>query len=345
MKKVGIIGHYGFGHDLANGQTIKTKIITEEIEKHLNEKGYLIDVHGGIKIVIPTVFKSINALKNCKNIIIMLTENGLKVCVPILSIFNIFFKRSLHYIVIGGWLASFLKKNKWLIKHLKKFKAIYVETNTMKSALNNLGLCNVIIMPNAKKLDIVNINKLYLQYNEPFKLCTFSRVMKEKGIEDIIYAIIKINEKYCKEIFNLSIFGEIDPKQEVWFKNLKDQFPKYITYKGVIPYSESVSVLQHFFALVFPTKFFTEGIPGTIIDAYAAGLPVISSKWESFADVVEDNQTGLGYTFGDRDDLCNVLLKIYSNPYLILEMKKNCIIKAHNYTLESTIKILKDELD
>ena len=31
MKKVCVIGHFGFGENLLNGQTIKTKIVTKEL--------------------------------------------------------------------------------------------------------------------------------------------------------------------------------------------------------------------------------------------------------------------------------------------------------------------------
>ena len=53
-------------------------------------------------------------------------------------------------------------------------------------------------------------------------------------------------------------------------------------YCGIKDPKDSVKTLKNYFALVFPTRFYTEGIPGTIIDAYYAGVPVIASKWESF---------------------------------------------------------------
>lgn len=81
-----------------------------------------------------------------------------------------------------------------------------------------------------------------------------------------------------------------------------------------------METLKNYFALVFPTLFYTEGIPGTIIDAYAAGLPVISSKWESYDDVIEDNITGVGYEFGSDDALVE-----------ILEMDKGQILKNNRY--------------
>ena len=45
---------------------------------------------------------------------------------------------------------------------------------------------------------------------------------------------------------------------------------------------------------IFPTRFTTEGIPGSIIDSYYAGVPVLASKWNSFDDVIEDGKTGVG---------------------------------------------------
>lgn len=135
MSRVAVIGHFGVGLDLANGQTIKTKIVTEAIEKNIGERVLIIDAHGGVKAIIPVILGCIKALKNCDNIILMLTENGLKVTVPILSIFNRFYKKRIHYIVIGGWLPKFLEKQELLEKQLKTFFKIYVETNTMKKRL------------------------------------------------------------------------------------------------------------------------------------------------------------------------------------------------------------------
>lgn len=31
MKKVSVVGHFGFGHDFFDGQTVKTKILTDEL--------------------------------------------------------------------------------------------------------------------------------------------------------------------------------------------------------------------------------------------------------------------------------------------------------------------------
>lgn len=38
-------------------QTIKTKIVTEEIENYCNEKAMIIDAHGGVKAVFQMEFQ------------------------------------------------------------------------------------------------------------------------------------------------------------------------------------------------------------------------------------------------------------------------------------------------
>src|SRR5690606_29973646 len=89
----------------------------------------------------------------------------------------------------------------------------------------------------------------------------------------------------------------IDEKYIGRFEEIKKEFPSYIRYKGSVNYVDSVDVLKKYFALLFPTQFKTEGIPGTIIDAYAAGLPVIASEWDSAHEIIDQGSTGYIYEF------------------------------------------------
>ena len=48
-NKVCVCGHFGFGQNLLNGQTIKTKIVAEELERVFGEQNVIkIDTAGGI---------------------------------------------------------------------------------------------------------------------------------------------------------------------------------------------------------------------------------------------------------------------------------------------------------
>ena len=341
MKTACVIGHFGFGHNLLNGQTVKTKILTEELEERFPNDILKIDTHGGIKSLFKAPFHVFTALKKSKNVIILPAHNGLRVYAPLLVTMKGFFKnRKLHYAVIGGWLAPYLESKKGLEKCLKKFDAIYVETQTMKLALEQKGFENIFIMPNCKELKALSPSDLAVEHCEPYRLCTFSRVMKEKGIEDAVNIVRSINEEFGRTVYALDIYGQIDNSQVEWFENLCGAFPEYVRYGGLVPFDKSVEVLRNYFALLFPTKFYTEGIPGTIIDAYAAGVPVISSRWESFADIIDDGVTGIGYEFDNLDDLHNVLCEIIQNTDCIAEKKTACLEKSGEFLPANALKII-----
>lgn len=343
MKRVTICGFFDYGRNNLNGQTVKTKILTEGLIDLLGRENVSTIDTAGLLNKIFSFARLILALIVCKNIIIMPAQNGIRYYPCWLSFWNCLFRRRLHYVVIGGWLPVLLDKNPRVMISLTKFYGVYVETSTMKRMLEDRGLKNVTILKNCKKLEICD---KYTEVNTapPFKLVTFSRVMEQKGIGNIANIVQQINEEENRILFELDIYGQIDSKETEWFDDLKKSFPNYIQYKGLVPFDKSVEVLKSYFALVFPTKFFTEGIPGTIIDSYAAGVPVISSRWESFQDVVYDGITGLGFEFENWDELKNLLLKISKTPSTITNLKLNCTQKAIDFLPENVLPELAKNL-
>lgn len=340
-KRVAIIGNFGNGHVASNGQSVKTiSLLTELIRQFGADNIVRINTFGGVINLLKAPFQCIKALIAADNIVILPAHNGVRVYVPLLAMLRYFFpKRRLHYDVIGGWLPDFISRKPLLRRALNKFDGIYVETKTMKKRLESESFTNVYILPNFKHLEPVNLDSVE-QYSKPYRLCSFSRISKEKGIGDAVEIVCRINDREGATLFSLDIYGKVDDGSQEWFEALQKVFPDYIQYKGVVDFDKSVNVLKDYFALLFPTHYYTEGVPGTIIDAYNAGLPVISSKWESFADIVDDNVTGLGYDFDNVVQLENILVDVASNPQKILNLKQNCIEKGKSYHPVCAVKTL-----
>lgn len=345
-SKVSILGHFGGRETLLNGQTIKTKIFAEELQRRFGREQVLkIDTHGGWKTLGKAPFQAISALKNSGNILIFPAQNGLRIYAPLLSFFRHFFKgRKLHYIVIGGWLPQFLTKRKDLAKALKKFDGIYVETATMKIALEAQGFENVFVMPNCKKLTVLSENELVYPQEVPYKLCTFSRVMKEKGIETAVRIVKKVNDQLGYTAYSLDIYGQVDSGQIEWFERLQLEFPAYMHYCGCVDSDKSVDVLKDYFALLFPTYYEGEGFAGTLIDAYSAGVPVIASDWRYNAELV-DESVGYIYKTGDDAAFAELLKALVVNPTMILEKKRSCLYMAEKYKTDNAIKVLIDRIE
>lgn len=338
MRKVCVCGHFGGRKIFCDGQTVKTKTITGELKRQLgSDEVMTLDTYGG-KRSLPKIVASVPAgLRTCANFIMMPAQNGLRVLTPLLLFWNRFYKRKLHYIVIGGWLPSYLQDKEFLTRGLREFDCIYVETLSMKKDLELMGFSNVVVMPNCKKLRILDSEELEYTIVEPLRLCTFSRVMQEKGIEDAVKVVSEINAALGRTVYTLDIFGPVDSNQIEWFEALKKSFGDTVEYKGITSPEKTPEVLKAYFSLLFPTRFKTEGIPGSIIDAYAAGIPVICSDWENRQDILDDGVTGRVYEFGDIDGLRALLEEIAKDPASLVKLKPVCLEQARRYRPESVV--------
>lgn len=346
MKRVAVLGHFAFGKDKANGQTVKTKIVASELQKVVGEAQ--VDCHdtmGGWRFFLTLPKVLLHLLQHYENIIFLPAYKGVRVIVPLLAVLNLFFHRRLHYVVIGGWLPDYVDKYHLLRITLRRIDYIYVETRHMQDALLQHRYKGVKLLPNFKPLSIVKSDDL-LSFNSdaPYPLCTFSRVMREKGIEDAIEAVRHCNEQAGKTLFTLDIYGQIEHKQTHWFEQLMCTQPDYIRYGGIVPYAESTSVLRKHFALLFPTRFKTEGFAGTIIDAMSAGLPSVATDCTSNKELIIHGKTGLLYPIGDVAELCRLLNVIAQKPDIILAMRTNCLKKAQDYLPDKVITTLSEEL-
>lgn len=342
MKKIGICGAFGFDTNDNGGQPVKTREIYYLFRELYGKENLEILETFGKKKYLNLLIKSFLLVKNCESILMLPANNGLKIFAPLFSFLNVVFKKKLYYSVIGGWLPEFIENKKYLIKSLKTFNGIWVETSTMKDKLEKLGLDNIFVVPNFKDLEILSEEELIVTKNPPYKLCTFSRVMKEKGIEDAIKAVTEINEKSGKIKFELDIYGKIDSGYEEAFSNLQKSFPSYIKYCGMVEPEKSVSVIKDYFALLFPTYYSGEGMPGTVIDAYSSGVPVIATNWRYNPEIITHEVCGLLYDYNSKDLLIDILSDVYKNPDLINNMKKNCIKEAQKYTKKNVMALLEE---
>lgn len=345
--KLCICGHFAFGENKLNGQTIKTKIINDALVERLGEANITrIDTCGGVKSLFRLPSALANALRHSDNLVILPAYKGVRIITFILSFLRPFLRGcKVHYVVIGGWLPKYVR-TKFLLKRCLKASVdtIYCETSTMMRQLAESGVGNTVLMPNCKELKPFTPDNTQTERHEPFRLCTFSRVMQQKGMEEAVRAVEKINAEHGREVFTLDIYGPVWPTEQEWFENLQKSFPSSVHYKGTVPFDAAVEVLKDYFLLLFPTLFFTEGVPGTIIDAYAAALPVLASRWESFADVIDDGQTGIGYEFGSFEALCASLEDIALHPERIEAMRQNCIDKYQQFRPCHVVEVLVNKL-
>jgi len=344
MKNV-MIGHFALNTDLFIGQTIKTKNIYNELIKDLKfKKTKIIDTHKWNDKKILLLSSIIFMILKSKNIILVISQEAMESIFFLVKWFRIFKNKRFHYVVVGGDLPQKLYLDNSKIKLYSTLYQIYVETETMKTDLNNLGLNNTSVLYNFKELVPVNIDSQKFNNIPPYKLCTFSRVVEGKGIKEAIESIVKVNEKFSKDLFQLDIYGQIDFEYQNEFESIIHKCPQSIKYMGIVKPENSIDTIKNYFALLFPTKFFYEGFPGTILDAFFAGVPVISSRWNTYKDLIVENITGRTFEFNNFLRLEEILIEVANNPAKFTEMKLNCLKETEKYLPGNAIKTLVNRL-
>ena len=333
-----VVGNFGDKSILTDGQGIKTLELYNSLVKTYGQKEVSkVNLHSKNRIVLALQLLA-NVIR-CKNIIVLVSKNGRKTVIPLLVAYNRIFHKKIFHSLIGSTTHQTLEENTKLVECYNRLAGNWSETNTEKRLLEELGLTNVTVVKNFKNLRVLKSDELSYITNEPFPLCTFSRVEELKGIPNIVRAVNKVNELCGRTVCTLDIYGKVMERYEDDFERLMSEFGENIHYKGVVDFDKSVETLKNYYMVVFPTRYYTEGIPGTLLDSFAAGVPVLSAEWESCYDIMNEH-VGVTYTFNDDDALVNTLLYVLRNHSEINKMKKDCLLEASKYSSEEIIKTI-----
>lgn len=338
MKKVAIIGAFCSSKGVFDGQTVKTNILTEEIERACRKENVTrINTFGWRKNPARLFVDCVCAVLTHDNVMFVTDEGGIKVFPWLLSLANVTGKCKIHYYVVGGWLGGYLERSEMTARKLRKLDAIYVELPAMQRELESKGFSNVVLVNKFRRMTPVDPTKITETPEEPYRLCFFSRVMKEKGIEDAVAAVNLANERAGRVRFSLDIYGAVHPPYQAVFDELIQGFPEYIRYCGMVDFQKSSSVLKDYFAMLFPTFYTSEGYPNAVVDAFSAGLPVVATRWNYNADIIRDRREGILVDVGSVEQLAGAMEAMAADLQDHFAMRMNCLSRCAEYLPEKAV--------
>jgi glycosyltransferase involved in cell wall biosynthesis len=115
--------------------------------------------------------------------------------------------------------------------------------------------------------------------SESFRLVYVGHVKQEKGVLELMEAVRRLGGDVVLDIYG-PILGDI---------SFKDLILGHSSYCGPVDPAVVPQLLGRYDALVLPTYYAGEGYPGVILEAYAAGLPVISTNWQCIPEIVTED--------------------------------------------------------
>lgn len=343
MKTLAVIGVYGTGGDFATGQGVKCRTMVNWLKQRYGEKEVLVvNTYRWKRHPARLFFSALYAVAACRNILLMPAWNGIRVFAPLIAIVNRHFHRRVHYVVTGSELADFMEKQKSLKRYLSEFYGIYAQTPLLQRKLEEKGLANVRCLPNCR--DYVESDTLPEKQFPPYRVCTYSRVVKDKGILEAVEICKAANRMIGSRVFTLDVYGKIDPEFKSEFLDACVREKETMRYCGIREAEDAVRIMREHFALLFPTYFYGECFAGTVLEAFQAGIPVIATDWKYNGEVIRDGVDGFLYPCHDNEAAAGRLVSLYHSAELYADICRECRERAKEYSTERVMDRFVSEL-
>jgi len=234
---------------------------------------------------------------------------------------------------IHGWQNDISKSfesvlfKRYFKTRFKMADAIVVLANQFKEKLSDLGIKHDKIYVSSTMVESEKYLPEDKNFSRPYKILFCATMKKEKGPFEILEATPIVLSKFpsTKFIFIGSgkDLGKLKEKSKKMLLNKNVEFTGYVTLEDKIRrYKES-----HIF--VFPT-FHGEGFPTVILEAMAAGLPVVTTANAGLVDTIENGREGFLVTTmpSEPKEIAEKVIKLIENPELMKKISKNNIKKA-----------------
>ena len=226
-----------------------------------------------------------------------------------------------------------------------KIKTIIAVSQAVKDVMVKTGKINpkkIVVVYGSVDLQVFNpdIETNFRQElgisNDEYVIGTVGNLGKRKGITYLIEAFRKFSKKYLAK---LVIVGA-NPSQE-FIKRYNDENIIYVGFRRDVP-----NCLSAFDCFAF-AGIKEEGLTGTVREAAAMKLPIISTDVAGNGELIKNKLTGLLVPKRNHEAMCNAMIYIYKHPEEAKEFGENARLlvektMTNEIRAEKIIKIYQD---
>lgn len=263
--------------------------------------------------------------------------------IPLVHTYHTMYEDYVHYITKGYFVGTSKKIVEYLTLFYcdKTISELIVPTEKTKELFKEKYKVNrnVYVIPTG-----IEIEKFYLENNknlnilekrnslgiakDDFVILFVGRIGTEKNIDLLLNGMEKLI-KLSKKI-KLLIIG--DGPDMGYYKEYvyKRKLGKNVIFTGKVPW-DSISE-YYLIADIFATASVTETQGLTVIEAMAAGLPVVCINDESFTGTIMNNVDGI--IFNNLEEYIEAITKLYQDRELLKNLGKKARIDAEKYSSE-----------
>ena len=175
-------------------------------------------------------------------------------------------------------------------------------------------------------------------FNKEFVILFVGNVNPEKGVHVLLESIYKSKLENIKIIFNGGL--------PVYFESIFNNYLKMLKARNISILVNPGNPLKNYSsASIFVLPSVHESFGLVVLEAMAAGLPVIVSDMVGAKDCVKEGVNGYVFKSGNTDELSITIKKLYNNNELVKKMGRQSKTIAENYDWKLIVTKLISILD
>ncbi len=238
-------------------------------------------------------------------------------------------------------LPSYVRE--FYIRTFSLFNGIYPEADELTTDLQEIfgDKTHIRTVPNLRPLpDSTPVgSERHTGNSQTLELVYVGRIKESKGLDDLLDAFEQTKTSGID--VSLDVYGHFlpDDPYEDHFRN-KCRNISGATFEGKIPDGAVIQTLQNYDSFVFPSFYDGEGIPGALIEAFAAGCPIVATDWNYNGEMITDGVDGRLYEPQNVDELAKHIQWLAQHPAERKEMQQNAYETAKRYSVEEVTEMI-----
>ncbi len=228
-----------------------------------------------------------------------------------------------------GWkeyVFNRIKKNhrrrKFFINRILLADAVVVSANQFKKELIDLGIESQKIFVSSSMVESKKYHQKIKKFDlPPYEILFCSSMIKPKGIYELLDSIPFVIQEYPGTIF--TFIGNGIELYNLKEKSKELQIENNVEFTGYISNTEKIRLFKKAHVFVLPSH--TEGFPTVVLEAMAAGIPLVVTPVGGLIDVILEGVNGeIIKSMPPRPkEIGEKIIKLISNPNLMKKMNEN----------------------
>jgi len=239
----------------------------------------------------------------------------------------------------GGGARLFFQKYRPIVKPiLSKADLIATPSGFLKEAFKDVLGIEAVVIPT-----LADLHQFHFHHRDIFRPLLLS-VRNFEPIYDIaciIKAFKIIHDRFPEAKLGIAGSGSLKSELESLVSSLN--LNSSVTFYGQVSHTKIQELYSKYDISVNASR--VDNLPGTILEAYASGLPVVSTNAGGIPYIVEDGVTGLLVNIGDHEAMAQNVIRIIEEPELGKTLTKNAAQYCKIYDWEHVKTIFIPMLD